>query len=160
MSTTASPRSSPSSRTAASSPWLPTEVSDSFSDSEATIADNNFTSTKQKVIRTRGGLRRAARRVRRGSCAHQVVGPQAIANISIWSDIVRAKRRLNFQGIPGVHAEPYDPSSPLAFLKTFITDELVENIVNFTSKYADIIINDPAIQARVNGKYCSVFHLW
>ena len=89
-----------------------------------------------------------------------MVGPQTTANISIWSNIVRAKRRLNFQGIPGVHAEPYDPSSPLTFLKTFITDELVENIVNFTSKYADIIINDPAIQARVNGKYCSVFHLW
>ena len=32
--------------TAASSPRLPSEVSDSFSDSEATIAYNNFTSTK------------------------------------------------------------------------------------------------------------------
>ena len=43
MSTSASPRP-----TAASSPRLPSEGSDSFSDSEATIADNNFTSTKRK----------------------------------------------------------------------------------------------------------------
>ena len=40
ISATALPRS-----TATSSPRLPSEVSDSFSDSEATIADNNFTST-------------------------------------------------------------------------------------------------------------------
>ena len=45
-------------------------------------------------------------------------------------------------------------------LRKFITDELVENIVNFTNKYADIIINVPAIQARITGKHCSVFHLW
>ena len=125
------------------------EVSDSFSDAEVTKADNNFTSTKRKVIRTRGGLRRAARRGprTRGGHAHQAVGPQATTDIPSWSDTVRAKRRFNFQGIPGVHAEPYDPSNPLAFLKTFITDELVENVVNFTNKYADIIVNDPAIQA-------------
>ena len=138
------------------------EVSDSFSDSEVTKADNNFTSTKQKVIRTRGGLRRAARRDprTRGSHAHQAVGPQATTDIPSWFDTVRAKRRFNFQGIPDAHAEPYDPSSPLAFLKTFITDELVDNVVNFTNKCADIIINDPAIQARIAGKHRSVFHLW
>ena len=89
-----------------------------------------------------------------------MVGPQATADIPSWSDTVRAKRRFNFQGIPGVHAEPYDHSSPLGFLKTLITDELVENIVNFTNKCADIIINDPAIQAQVTGKHRSVFHLW
>ena len=61
----------------ASSPRLPSEISDNFSDSEATIADNNFTSTKRKVIRTTGGLQRAARRGprTRGGCAHRVVGP-------------------------------------------------------------------------------------
>ena len=32
--------------------------------------------------------------------------------------------------------------------------------MNFTNKYADVIINDPAIQARVAGKHCSVFYLW
>ena len=141
---------------------MPSEVSDSFSDSEATVGDNSFTSTKRKVICTRGSLRRAARRGprTRGGRAHQAVGPQATADIPSWSDTVRAKRRFNFQGIPGVHAEPYDPSNYSAFLKTFIADELVENIVSFTNKYADIIINDPAIQARVSGKHRSVFHLW
>ena len=88
------------------------------------------------------------------------MGPQAIASMMSWSDAVCAKRRFNFKGIPYVHAELYDPSSTLAFLKTFITDELVENVVNFTNKYADVIINDPAIQVRVAGKHRSVFHLW
>ena len=70
------------------------------------------------------------------------MGPQATADIASWSDTVHAKGRFNFHRILGVHAEPYDPSSPLAFLKTFITDELVEDIVNFTNKYADITINE------------------
>ena len=69
------------------------------------------------------------------------------------------KRILNFHEIPGVHAQPYDPSSPLASLKTFIADELVENIVNFTKKYADIIINDPVIQAQVAIKKFSICNL-
>ena len=94
MSTTASSRS-----TAASSPRLPSEVSDSFSDSETTITGNNFTRTKRKVIRTRGGLRRAARRgpQTRGGRAHQAVGPQATADIPSWSDTVRTKRGSIFR---------------------------------------------------------------
>ena len=85
--------------TAALSPRLPFEVSDSFSDSEATMADNNFTSTKRKVICTRGGLQRAAHRGARtrSGRAHQAVGPQATADIPSWSDIGRAKRRFSFQ---------------------------------------------------------------
>ena len=88
------------------------------------------------------------------------MGPQATADIPSWSDTVCAKRRFNFQGNLGAYVEPYDPSSPLAFPKTFITDEFVEDTVNSTNKYVDITINDPAIQARVAGKHCSVFHLW
>ena len=94
MSATPPPRS-----IAALSPRFPSEVSDSFSDSEATIADNNFTSTKRKVICTRGGLRRAAHRGprTRSGRAHQAVGPQATADIPSWSGIVRTKRRFSFQ---------------------------------------------------------------
>ena len=93
MSATRLPRS-----TAALSPRLPSEVSDSFSNSEATIADNNFTSTKRKVICTRGGLQREAHRGARtrSGGAHQAVGPQATADITSWSNTVRAKRRFNF----------------------------------------------------------------
>lgn len=58
-----------------------------------------------------------------GGYAHQAVGPQAAtADIPSWANTVCAKRRFNFQGIPGIHAEPYDPSSSLAFLKKFMTD--------------------------------------
>ena len=77
-----------------------------------------------------------------------------------WTDISRDKRRFDFQENPGVNIHPDDPISPLEFLKTIITDELVESIVNFTNKYAEIVVNDPDIQARVAGKHCSVYHLW
>ena len=72
---------------------------------------------------------------------------------------VQTMVRFNFQEISGVHAEPYDPSSLFVFLKTFTADELVENIVNFTNIYVDINMKNPAIQAPVAGKHCSVFHL-
>ena len=79
--------------------------------------------------------------------------PQATADISRRAVTAHAKRRFNFQEIPSVHAESHDRSSPLAFLKSFISDELVENIVNFTNKYAVIIINDPkTIVSSISGK--------
>ena len=70
---------------------MPSEIPDSFSDSEATIADDNFTS---KVICTRGGLGRAAHRdpQKHGGYAPQAVGPQATANIPSWADNAHAKR--------------------------------------------------------------------
>ena len=95
-----------------------------------------------------------------GGHAHPAVGPQATANLPTWSDTVCAKTRLNFQGIPGIHDEPSDLSSSLAFLKTLFTVELGESFVNFTNKYADIIINDPAIQVQVARKQLNVCHLW
>ena len=73
---------------------MPSEIPDSFSDSEATIADDNFTSTTQKGICTRGGLGRAAHRdpQKHGGYAPQAVGPQATANIPSWADNAHAKR--------------------------------------------------------------------
>ena len=69
--------------TATSSSRSPSEVSERFRDSKATIADNNFALAKRKVICTRGGLQRAARRGSRtrGSGARQVVGPEETADI-------------------------------------------------------------------------------
>ena len=40
-----------------------------------------------------------------------------------------------------IHDEHCDHSIALAFLKTSIKNELVEIVVNFTNKYADIVIN-------------------
>ena len=56
--------------------------------------------------------------------------------------------------------QPEDPTSPLSILKTFLTDELIDNIVEFTNVYAVIRINDPDIQAHMNNKRRSIFHLW
>ena len=128
--------------TATSSSRSPSEVSERFRDSKATIADNNFALAKRKVICTRGGLQRAARRGSRtrGSGARQVVGPEETADILSWSDNARTKRRINCWDIPGVYAEPYDLSCPLPFLKASITDELVENFGSLIIISISIII--------------------
>ena len=78
---------------------MQSEIPDSFSDSKATIADDNFTSTTWKVICTRGGLGKAAHRdpKKHGGCAPQAVGPQATANMPSWADNAHAKRWFNFQ---------------------------------------------------------------
>ena len=110
---------------------MPCEIPDSFSDCEAAIADDTFASSNRKAIRNR-----AARRGPQTpcGCTRQVVGPQATDDIPSWADTIGTKRRSNFQEVPAVHAKSYDPSYPLSFLKTFIADKPVENIVNFTNK--------------------------
>lgn len=49
---------------------------------------------------------------------------------------------IQFSEIAGVHVEPYDPLSPLVFLKTFTTDELTENILQFKLDQPDCSVFD------------------
>lgn len=63
-----------------------------------------------------------------------------------WTDTVRAKRRFYFH--PTVHINTAVLISPVAFHKTFITDEHFENVVNFTKQNAEILVNYPDVQAR------------
>ena len=74
---------------------------------------------------------------------------------STWGGGVVNYEKVQFSG----NFWCYNHSSPLAFLETFTTEELIENFVNFTNIFVDININDPVIQALVAQKHCSVFHL-
>ena len=42
----------------------------------------------------------------------------------------------------------------------FLSDELIDNIANFTNSYAEMMISDPNIQAQVNTKQISLFRVW
>ena len=72
----------------------------------------------------------------------------------------RPKRGFPFTSIPGVHIQSDDPTSPLSILKTFLSDQLIDSIVDFTNRYAEMMMNDPDIQAHMNTKQRSLFHLW
>ena len=44
--------------------------------------------------------------------------------------------------------------------KILLTDELIENLVTYTNSYADIMINTPRIQERMNEQNRNIFNLW
>ena len=48
----------------------------------------------------------------------------------------------------------------MSILKTFLTDEWIRNIFDNTNKYAEILFENPHIQARMNNSQLSVFSLW
>ena len=84
-----------------------------------------------------------------------------------WSDIPREKRQFNFTGprrAPVINIDdPLHPSAsdPLLVLKTFITEEMVNNnIVLFTNMYGDTLINHPLMAEHLSGTLRSVFQLW
>ena len=52
-----------------------------------------------------------------------------------------------------------DPKSAMSILKTFLTDECIQNIVDSINKYAEILPENPAIQARINNSQRSIFSL-
>ena len=49
---------------------------------------------------------------------------------------------------------------PLAVVKTFLTDDIIRQIVEHTNSYADVIKNTPRIVERVNHTKHSIFQLW
>ena len=83
-------------------------------------------------IRTRGGPGTAANSVHgRGVGASRRPGHGG--SRASWDSPVRSKRRFNFTSTPGVNILPEDSTSPLSILKMFLSDELIDNIVNFTN---------------------------
>ena len=67
------------------------------------------------------------------------------------------KWKLPFTRKPGVHNVASDPSDILAVFKTFFLDSMVDKFVEFTNKYANILLNCPIIKTRVAEKQKSYF---
>ena len=55
---------------------------------------------------------------------------------------------------------PDDLSCPLSVVKLFLTDEIVESIVEYTNEYANLIKQLPEVQTRMNDCDRSLFTLW
>ena len=88
-------------------------------------------------------------------------GRQRNQNQNQYTDVGRiCKRQFRFTEMPGVNVLPEDCTSPMSILKTFLTDELVQEIVDSTNKYADILKQDPQIQAKMDAYHRSLFNLW
>ena len=77
-----------------------------------------------------------------------------------WDSPVWPKRRFNFTSTPGVNILPEDSTSPLSILKMFLSDELIDNIVNFTNSYAEMMRSDPNILPQMNTKQRLLFSIW
>ena len=52
---------------------------------------------------------------------------------------------------------PLDPKSTLSVLKRLISEDMIDNFVQYTNDYEDIIINMPKIQERINKFKKSMF---
>ena len=78
----------------------------------------------------------------------------------IWDDNRRRKREFTFSGTPDIKVQAEDIDSPLSFLKTFITKEIISDIVKYTNSYAEIMINHPKIQERMKQSTRTLFNLW
>ena len=66
---------------------------------------------------------------------------------------------LIFFGTPGMKVVPKDPSCPLSILKTFLSDELVGEIVQYTNTYSYILKRESSyIEKVLNNR--SLLNLW
>ena len=60
---------------------------------------------------------------------------------------------------PGVKNIPTDSTCPLAILKTFLTDKMVADIVDYTNSYAYLLKRVPENVARLENER-SLLNLW
>ena len=77
-----------------------------------------------------------------------------------WSDDNRDYREFLFAGPSGVKINLDDTTFPLSILKTFLTDELISNIVLFTNTYAEICKMHPLFTEKVGGFNRTLLDLW
>ena len=58
-------------------------------------------------------------------------------DIFIWDDNRRERREFSFTGTPGVKVQPSGPTCPLSVVKSFLTDDIIKQVVEYTNAYAD-----------------------
>ncbi|XP_012565096.1 piggyBac transposable element-derived protein 4-like [Hydra vulgaris] len=82
------------------------------------------------------------------------------SNIFIWDDIPRQQREFPFAAINKVNKVPEKHDCPLAVLKTFLTDDIINNIVQYTNRYVQLAKLTPEIIQKMETKKRSCFNLW
>ena len=81
-------------------------------------------------------------------------------NEFLWNSNERGPREFHFTGSSGVKNISDDPSCPLSVLKTFLTDDLILNIVKFTNTYVALMKQSQGVQEKLNKTDRSMFKLW
>ena len=132
--------------------------------SRTVVTTQSMCTSTPKGAKTRGGRRGQGGLCTRGSAKRSILirsGPAHNKSAtSNYTDFCRDHRRFPFSGKSKVCCNPTDPSSPLSVLKTFLTDELMDNITAHTNNYAEFLLHDPHIIERIKGMKRSIFQLW
>ena len=81
-------------------------------------------------------------------------------NEFLWNSNERGPREFHFTGSSGVKNISDDPSCPLSVLKTFLTDDLILNIVKFTNTYVALMKQSQGVKEKLNKTDRSMFKLW
>ena len=81
-------------------------------------------------------------------------------DVSTWTNNSRPFQEFEFIGLPGVKVAPHDHICPLSILKTFLTDEVISNIVLYTNTYAALLKISPSFTEKVGGCNRTLLDLW
>lgn len=72
----------------------------------------------------------------------------------------KRKTAFRFRNVAGVNINIADADNILSVFKTFLSDKMIDDFVKFTNDYADMILQTPAIQAKISKSKRSLFKLW
>ena len=77
-------------------------------------------------------------------------------NEFLWNSNGRGPTEFHFTG----KNISDDPSCPLSVLKTFLTDDLISNIVKFTNTYAALMKQSQVVKEKLNKTDRSLYKIW
>ena len=81
-------------------------------------------------------------------------------DVFTWTNNSRPFQEFEFIGLPEVKVGPRDHICPLSILKTFLTDEVISNIVLYTNIYAALLKLSPSFTEKVGGCNRTLLDLW
>ena len=81
-------------------------------------------------------------------------------NEFLWNSNGRGPREFHFTGSSGVKNISDDPSCPLSVLKTFLTNDLISNIMKFTNTYVALMKQSQVGKEKLNKTDKSMYKLW
>ena len=169
-----SPRAGPSNDSSNDSTFIPTQHSSSSEESsEKSVISSDSSSNESfenvnlhSVQSTKKSQGSKIQHSNQGNRSQNIRGRGCRATINCapqtqqtqYSDEGRnTKRQFPFISASRINVQPEDPKSPMSILKTFLTDDSIQNIVHSTNKY---VLENPDIQTRTNNSQHSIFSLW
>ena len=84
----------------------------------------------------------------------------SVDDVFSWNNNMQPFHEFQFTGEPGVKVVPNDPTCPLSILKTFLTNDVINNIVLYTNTYAAILKLSPSFTEKVARCNRTILDLW